>query len=259
MRVVPAYFLPALVSAAYAAPAPAPAPVAPARSFHDTGAKAYALNLPSESRTSPILRALTNVNDSMETNLAYGTNTPSRTPPQARGTAITLEPEGRQPGNDKPTVSTAAISRVIPKSVRIEFVEQYDHAEPGAPQGFKAGAPDCVSGLLKWIIEIWQPNIQYDLTYVNSFYEVLSDGFAQPPDIFEFYVSGFAECFAKTAFVQDPKNTRKSIPPPPSCRAVVNSIKGKITVYQEDMKQGTLMLFSKELPEKLWRPGRPIY
>ncbi|KAJ3886758.1 hypothetical protein GG344DRAFT_69382 [Lentinula edodes] len=216
MRVVPAYFLPALVSAAYAAPAPAP--VAPARSFHDTGAEAYAPNLPSESRTSPVLRALTD-----------------------------------------PTVSTAAISRVIPKSVTIEFVEQYDHAEPGAPQGFKAGAPDCVSGLLKWIIEIWQPNIQCALTYVNSFYEVLSDGFAQPPARFEFYVSGFAGCFAKTAFVHDSKNSRKSTPPPPSCRVVVDRDKGKITVYQEDMKQGTLMLFSKELPEKLWRPGRPIY
>lgn len=188
----------------------------------------------------------------MNTNLAYGSNISSGTSPQARGTPIALELEGRQPGNDMGAHSPS-------QTAQIQFVEQYDHTESGAPQGFKAGAPDCVDELLKWMIEIWQPNIQYALTYVNSFYEVLSDGFAQPPARFEFYVSGFAECFAKTAFVHDPKNSRKSTPPPPSCRVVVNSNKGKITVYQEDMKKGTSMLFSKELPENLWRPGRPIY
>ncbi|KAJ3859638.1 hypothetical protein EV359DRAFT_67989 [Lentinula novae-zelandiae] len=251
MRIVPAYFLLALISAAYAAPAPAP--VAPACSFHNTGAESYAPNLSSESRTPPVLRALTDVNDSMETNLAYGTNTPSRTPPQARGTAITLELEGQQPGNDKLTVSMAAISLVKPKSVRIEFMEQYDHAGSGAPQHFEEGMPNCVDKLLKWIIEFWQPDMQYDLTYGNSFYKVLSDGFAEPPARFEFYVSGFAKCFAKTASVQ---GSRKSKPPQPSCRVVVDSEKGKIIVYKEDVKKGTSMLFSEELPENLWRPGQ---
>ncbi|GAW05519.1 hypothetical protein F5879DRAFT_1038902 [Lentinula edodes] len=255
MRVVPAYFF-ALVSATYAAPAP----VASTRSFHNTEAEAYASNLPSESRTPPELRAFSaDVNDTMNTNLAYGSNISSGTSPQARGTPIALELEGRQPGNDKPTAPMGAHSPS--QTAQIRFVEKYGHTESGAPQGFKAGAPNCVDELLKWMFENWQPNTQYALTYVNSFYEVLSDGFAQPPDIFEFYVSGFAECFAKTAFVQDPKNPRKSIPPPPSCRVVVksNKLKGKITVYQEDMKKGTSMLFSKELPENLWRPGKTIY
>ncbi|KAJ3813958.1 hypothetical protein F5876DRAFT_62682 [Lentinula aff. lateritia] len=133
MRVIPPYFFFALISAAYAAPAP----VAPASSFPNTEAEAYASNLPPDPRTPLELRAFSDVNDSMKTN--YGSNKPSGTPPQARGTAITLELEGRQPGNDKPTVSTAAISPVNTEIVRIKFVEQYDHAGSGAPQGFEAG------------------------------------------------------------------------------------------------------------------------
>ncbi|KAH7875745.1 uncharacterized protein C8R40DRAFT_1069316 [Lentinula edodes] len=242
MRVVPPYFFFALISAAYAAPAP----VAPASSFPNTEAEAYASNLPPDPRTLPELRAFSDVNDSMKTNLAYG-NVPSGTPPQVRGTAITLELEGRQPGNDKPNIFAASNSLV--KTVRIKFVEQYDHAGSGAPQRFTEGAPTCVDELLKRIIEIWKPNVPFTLTYINSFYEVLSDGFAVPPTEFEFYVSGIGDCFPKGAAVEGARSRR-------SCHAVVDS--KKIIINREDVKKGTSMIFSQELPKKLWRPGNPI-